>query len=85
MSDITIRVESLSKVHRTAVRRSGVFGASEISRNLPPSWAQAIAQTAMRQAIIVAQRRMICSSSQFAVCLLVLRRARCARRRRNEP
>ena len=40
MSDITIRVESLSKVHRTGARQSGIFHAIEIRRNLPPSWAQ---------------------------------------------
>jgi len=40
MPDIAICPESLSKVHRTAARRSDVFGAIEIPRNLPPSWAQ---------------------------------------------
>ena len=42
MSDITIRVESLSKVHRTGARQSGIFHEIEIRRNLPPSWTQAV-------------------------------------------
>jgi hypothetical protein len=44
MTNIPIRVESLSKVHRTGARRSDVFGAIGIPRNLPPNWAQALGE-----------------------------------------
>ena len=46
MPDITMRLECLSKIHCTAARRNGVTGEIEIRRNLPPSWAQAVAQAA---------------------------------------
>jgi hypothetical protein len=42
MPDITMRLESLGKIHCTAARRSSVTGEVEIRRNLPPSWAAAL-------------------------------------------
>jgi len=55
MSDIVTCIESLSKIHRTGARQSGVFGEIEIRRNVPSSWAQALGEeTSMRSEEVAA-------------------------------